>query len=128
MAKVKRTVTGDLGAATLKDGEYLEYLLSPSGGEAIWAYACEDHALESSHLLWYLSAIPISTLNPLYLLDRKVDVPDIYTVRLSFAQTSGYRLLVRKQPSNTTIQDINYLSQDPASSFPEPLDVTRVTG
>ena len=51
MAKVKRTATVDLGAATLKDGEYLEYLLSPSGGKAIWAYACEDRALESSHLL-----------------------------------------------------------------------------
>lgn len=127
MAKVKRTVTVDLGAATLKDGEYLEYLLSPSGGEAIWAYACEDRALESSMLHWYLSPIPIPTLTPLYLLDRSFDMPDIYTVRFSFAQTTGYRLLVRKQPSKATIQDISYLSQDPASSFPEPLDVTRVT-
>ena len=123
MSGVKRTATVDLGSAALGDGEYLEYVLSTSGGTGLWAFACEDRALEQSGQPWYLSGPPISALSPLYLVDRRRGIPDIYTVRMSFAQTSGYRLLIRKQPSDVTIQDISYVSHDPSSSFPEPLEV-----
>jgi len=126
MASVKRTVTVDLGAATLAAGEYLEYVLSPSGGSALWAYACQDRGIDQSTQHWYLSGVPTAALSPLYLLDRDGGVPDIYTVRMSFSQTTAYRLLITKRPSNTTIQDISYQSNDPSSSFPEPLDVTRL--
>jgi hypothetical protein len=127
---VSRVVVVNMGAATLAVGEGLEYIISPSGGNPTWAFACQHRQIFQVNnkplpqYLWYLvNNVPIPPPAVGVGVDTSQNQPDIYVVAFAFMQTRSYRLQVLKRPSNVVVQDITYTSQVNTDSIREPLTV-----